>query len=83
MTRLDENAISPRSGGGGGILMFLFNVVTGGNFVRLDGTYVGRKESRKYIKKKAGWLWKKVQKYVAHKFVLSFAAVKFFLLFPA
>lgn len=36
--------------------MFLFNVVTGGKFVRLAGTYVGRKEARKYIKKKAGWL---------------------------
>lgn len=60
MTRLDENAISPRSGGGGGgILMFLFNVVTGGNFVRLAGTYVGRKEARKYIKKRQAGCGKK------------------------
>lgn len=38
-------------------------------------TYVGRKAARRSLEKESS---KKVQKYVAHKFVLGFAAVKFF-----
>lgn len=74
MTRLDENAIS--------LAKAFFNVF--GFSLILEGgrklcpacrTYVGRKAARRSLEKESS---KKVQKYVAHKFVLGFAAVKFF-----